>query len=265
MPIHPVRSTEPLDYQDLPQAIGAMAKAFADGWEIPLHHHARDQLLFAKHGIMRLRTERSAWVVPRNCAVYIPGGTRHSVIMHGAVDMRTLYIDNRGTQAVPPALTVISVSNLLRELILALSEESVDYVSGSRAARIASLIEVEIGGAKTLDFNVPLPSDPRLQRVCAQLLAVPSDRRSFEDWSEVAGASPRTLTRLFERDLGMGFNRWRQQVRFQSALDPLSDGVPISFVARLHGYNSPSAFASAFRKIMGFAPSEVSPERMSRG
>ena len=258
------RSTDPKDYQNLKQAIGAMSKVFADGWEIPLHHHARDQLLFAARGVMRLRTDRDAWIVPLNSAVYIPAGTWHAVRMHGDVDMRTLYIDNEGRHGVPPVLTVIAVSNLLRELILALSEEPVDYAPGSRAAHIASLIEVEIGCAEALTINVPLPVDPRLQRVCAQLLANPADRRTLDAWSEVAGASPRTLARLFERDLGMSFNRWRQRMRFQNALEALSNDAPVSLVAQAHGYNSPSAFTFAFSKEMGFAPSEISPTRPSR-
>lgn len=258
------RSTDPEDYQHLKQAIGAMSKVFADGWEIPLHHHARDQLLFAARGVMRLRTDRDAWIVPLNSAVYIPAGTWHAVGMHGDVDMRTLYIDNEGRHSVPPALAVVAVSNLLRELILALSEETVDYAPGSRAAHIASLIEVEIGQAEALTINVPLPADPRLQRVCAQLLANPADRRTLDAWSEVAGASPRTLARLFERELGMSFNRWRQRMRFQNALEALSNDEAVSLVAQKHGYNSPSAFTFAFSKEMGFAPSEVCPTRPSR-
>lgn len=261
---HLSRSTDPQDYQNLPQAVGAMSKAFADGWEIPLHHHARDQLLFATRGIMRLRTERNAWIVPRRSAVYIPAGTRHAVSMHGDVDMRTLYIDKRVDHITLPSLTVVSVSDLLRELILALSEEPIDYPPDSRAAQIASLIEIEIAGAKSLVINVPLPSDPRLQRICAQLLADPSDSRTLDAWSDVANASPRTLARLFERDLGMGFNLWRRRMRFQSAFEALSNGVPIYTVAHTHGYNSPSAFTSAFGKMMGFAPSEVAPKRMPR-
>ena len=255
------RSTDPEDFQNLPQAVSAMSKAFADGHEIALHSHTRDQLLFATRGIMRLRTDANAWIVPPHSAVYIAAGTRHAVGMHGDVDMRTLYIANRDDHVLPSTLTVIAVSTLLRELILTLSEEPVDYGPTSRAARVASLIEYEIELAETLTTNVPLPSDPRLQRVCAQLLADPSDRRTMEAWSEVAGASPRTLSRLFESDLGMGFNRWRQRMRFQNALEALSEGQAIERVAHQHGYASPSAFAFAFGKEMGFAPSSVSQPR----
>ncbi len=254
------RSTDPQDYQGLPQPIGAMSKQFADGHVIPMHNHARDQLLFASRGIMRLQTERQAWLVPADGAICIPGGTTHSVRMHGAVHMRTLYIDPTSVRTHPRPLCVITVSNLLRELIMALTEETMRYAPGSRADQIAALIETEIGRAEELALHVPLPTDTRLQRLCGALMANPSDRRTLEDWSEVAGASPRTLARLFDQDLGMGFNEWRRRVRFQGAMQALSRGRRVSVVARENGYNSASAFTSAFRKVMGNVPSSVLPD-----
>ena len=251
------RSTDPEDYQGLSQPIGAMSKRFEDGHVIPIHHHARDQLLFAACGIMRLQTERQAWLVPADGAICIPGGTDHSVRMYGEVDMRTLYIDTATVRHRPRPLCVISVSALLRQLILALSEEPVRYAPGSRADQIAGLIETEINRAPELALHVPLPSDERLQRLCAGLMANPSDRRTLDGWSQMAGASPRTLARLFERDLDMGFTEWRRRVRFQSAMEALSRGERVSTVARQHGYSSPSAFTSAFRRVMGRLPSDM--------
>ncbi|MFK5979047.1 MAG: helix-turn-helix transcriptional regulator [Rhizobiaceae bacterium] len=252
-----MRTTDPRDYQNLPQSIGAMPKSFSNGFVIPLHHHERDQLLYAISGTMRLRTEHEAWVVPPAGAIYIPAGISHSVSMHGDVDMRTLYIDAENTHEQPKTLRAITVSNLLRELILALSEEPVTYDPASRAGAIAKMIEIEIGRARELSLHFPLPHDPRLQILCAGLIANPSDRRTLDEWSEIAGASPRTLTRLFERDLGMSFNQWRQRIRFHSALEALSHGKPISHVAHQHGYRSASAFSAAFNKVMGAPPSQM--------
>jgi AraC-like DNA-binding protein len=251
------RSTEPSFYQDLEQPIGAMAKSFTDGSLIPLHHHDRDQLLYAIRGVMRLRTEHEAWVVPPDRAVYIPAGAYHSVAMHGIVDMRTLYIATGSPDNHTQSLRVLVVSGLLRELVLALSGEPIDYDTNSRGDHIARLIEFELRRAQEVSLSVPLPRDPRLQQLCAAILANPADRRTLDRWSEVVGASPRTLARLFERDLGMNFNKWRQRTRFHNALDALSSGEPISRVAHQNGYHSASAFSAAFSKVMGVAPSKV--------
>ncbi|MDP6876891.1 MAG: AraC family transcriptional regulator, partial [Alphaproteobacteria bacterium] len=195
---------------------------------------------------------------PRDSAVYIPAGTHHSVSMHGSVEMRTLYIDTTVRDDSSRTLGVVAVSTLLRELILALSEEPTGYDPDSRGGLIAQMIDLEISRARELSLNVPLPKDARLQRLCAQLLADPSDRRSLEAWADVAGASTRTLARLFARDMGMSFNHWRQRIRFHNALEALSCGEPISRVARQHGYRSASAFSAAFGKVMGVPPSKIS-------
>jgi len=257
VPTGNARSTNPQDYQNLSQPVVVMAKRFADGFVIPLHEHQRDQLLYAISGVMRLRTQWEAWIVPPDGAAYIPAGIVHSVSMHGSVDMRTLYIDPVAVGNPPQSLYVIAVPGLLKELILALSEEPAAYDDNSRASLIASLIEHEIDRAQALSLHVHLPRDPRLQKLCAGLLADPSDRRTLDDWAEISGASPRTLTRLFERDLKMSFIQWRQRVRFQSALEALSQGFPVSRVAEQHGYRSASAFSAAFGKAMGYAPSKV--------
>lgn len=238
-----------------------MSKNFDAGYIIPLHDHERDQLLYAIRGVMRLRTERESWIVPPDRAVYIPAGLLHSVEMCGNVDMRTLYIKTTETRDRTRVLRVFAVSDLLHELILALSDEPVEYAPESRGDLIAQLIEMELVDIQDLSLRFPLPRDKRLQRVCAELLADPSDRRTLDQWSDFAGASTRTLARLFESDLGMSFNRWRQYVRFHSALESLSRGDPISIVANQHGYRSTSAFTAAFTKIMGMPPSKVNASR----
>jgi AraC-like DNA-binding protein/quercetin dioxygenase-like cupin family protein len=253
------RSTNPSDYQDLAQPIVVMAKRFADGFSIPQHEHERDQLLYAISGVMRLRTQRDAWIVPPDGAAYIPAGLSHSVSMHGNVDMRTLYIDPLAVRKRPQGLNVVAVPALLKELILALGKEPPTYGPNSRGNLIAQLIEQEIHLAQALSLHVRLPRDPRLQKLCAEFLADPSDRKTLDGWAEVSGASARTLARLFDRDLGMSFIQWRQRVRFQSALEALSQGVPVSVVAKQHGYRSASAFSAAFGKATGHAPSKVIP------
>jgi AraC-like DNA-binding protein len=69
-----------------------------------------------------------------------------------------------------------------------------------------------------------------------------------------AGASSRTLARLFERELKMTFVRWRQQVRLARALSQMTAGESIKKVARGAGYASCSAFSAMFHRVLGVAP-----------
>jgi AraC-like DNA-binding protein len=73
--------------------------------------------------------------------------------------------------------------------------------------------------------------------------------------AENAGASVRTLARLFQAALGMGFAEWRRQVQLATAVAELIQGVPISTIARDLGY-SPSSFSDMFRRELGMSPSQ---------
>ena len=250
-------STTSEDYQNLSQEVGAMSKSFPTGSEVNLHAHKRNQLLYAIKGTMCLYTENGAWIVPPDIAIYIPSQTKHSIKMRGDVEMRTLYIRSPIIQSRDRSICVIMVSDLLRELIKSLMNENKYYKPNSRGDFIAKLIRDEISLAKEVKFHINLPQDPRLRLVCFALLENPADNRTIGQWSETAGASQSTLARLFLKELGISFIRWRQRVRFINALESLSSGKPISHIARENGYNSPSAFSASFKQVMGMLPSKI--------
>ncbi len=252
----PPRSTNPDDYQNVPRAVAAMAKEFPSGFEIAAHSHARDQLLYAITGVMRVRTDSEAWIVPPDRAVFLPAGTRHTVGIRGSLEMRTLYIAN-GAAGLPTRASVLEVSDLLRSLILAMLKEPVLYDEHGRGGLMARLILIELAAARRLPLMVPMPTDMRLRRVCDAMLAAPESRASVEQWAALAGVSSRTLAQLFERQLNMGLAVWRQRARFHNAVEALAAGRQVSEVARASGYGSTSAFAAAFRKAMGVPPSGI--------
>ncbi len=251
------RSTDPTDYQRVPRPVAAMAKHFPDRHEIAAHEHERDQLVFAVEGVMRVTTDSQAWIVPPDRAVYIPGGIVHRIGMRGAVAMRTLYIANGVARGLPTAPTVMIVSGLLRELILALLSEPVRYAKKGRGGFLAELIFDEIRRAERQALVIPLPRDSRLKKLCAALLENPASRNTLEDWSASVGASPRTLARAFERELGMAFSAWRRRLRFHNAMEAIVRGDPVGAVAMRNGYRSISAFSASFRKTMGVSPMGV--------
>lgn len=249
------RSDDPRDYQRVPRPVAAMAKSFADGAEVRPHAHERDQFLYAVRGIMRVRTAEAGWTVPPDRAVYMPAGVEHTLAIRGALEMRTLYILHGAAPGLPRSPTVLEVSELLRSVVLALMDEPVLYDEARRGGALAQLALSEIARARRLALGVPMPRDPRLARLCGALLADPSLPLTLEGWAERAGASARTLARLFERELGMSFGAWRRRARLQNAVEEIVAGAPVTLVAGRSGYRSASAFAAAFRRELGVAPS----------
>jgi AraC-like DNA-binding protein len=91
-------------------------------------------------------------------------------------------------------------------------------------------------------------------RLCHRLLDDASRPETIERLAAFAGASSRTLARLFERELTMTFGRWRHQVRLARALSRLTAGEAVKSVARDAGHSSSSAFTAMFRRILGASP-----------
>lgn len=251
------RSTDPRDYQHLPQPLALMRKAFPAEYRIPPHDHERDQLLYAGLGTMRVRTAGHSWTIPPDRALYVPAGLEHSVRMLGPVEMWTLYIAPNAAPSLPRHAKVFATSELLRALIRALLAEPVVYAAASRAHRIALLALDEIQSAAPLALAIPMPRDRRLLKLCEALIEAPHDTLSLDAWADRTGASRRTLARLFQSECGQSFTVWRRRVRFHAAIDLLDKGVPVAEVARRHGYSSPSAFSAAFRQVFGQSPRAV--------
>jgi AraC-like DNA-binding protein/quercetin dioxygenase-like cupin family protein len=254
---HQSRSTNADDYQDLPQSMAVLPKVFEDGHVIAPHSHKRDQLLYAISGVMRVTAADTSWIVPPDRALLMPAGQEHSVEMHGEVQMRTLYI----ASVRQAEMKVLSVPSLLRELIVALAQEPMDYSNNDRAERIADLIAIELERCETLPLSIPLPADPRLQKLCLQIMEDPSLSASFDHLAAETGASAKTLARLCNKQLGMSLGEWRRRVRFAAAMELLVKGTPIKIAASACGYSSAAAFSHAFRIEFKLRPSELRSKR----
>lgn len=220
-----------------------------------MHRHLRAQLIYAGNGVIRVETAAGCWVVPPLRAVWIPAGIDHKVSMLGAVEMRTVYVRPGAAPTLPTACCLILVSPLLRELILALQQEPVNYDLAGRGGLIAQLLLTELCFLQTPDLHLPMPTDARLLKLCRQLLATPEKDVTLDRLAERIAVSPRTLARLFLRETGMSFRLWRQQARLIEALGRLGSGESVAQVARHTGYANPSAFTAMFRRALGCEPS----------
>jgi len=103
-------------------------------------------------------------------------------------------------------------------------------------------------------LELPELSDPRAERVAAMLRADPADRRPLAELASAAGASHRTIERLFASETRMSFGRWRVRHRMIAALEQLAHGDSVSNVAYAAGYETPSSFIAAFRASFGTTP-----------
>ncbi len=244
----------------LPQPVVAMAVDYPDGQVIARHVHVRAQLLHASMGAMRVEADRGRWIIPPGFAVWVPAGVAHAVTAVGAISMRTLYVRSDALAALPAALQVVAVSDLLRALILRAVAVPPEALASGEGARLVAVILDELAALKEAPLSLAMPRDPRLLRIAAALDADPADNRPLRDWASMAGIAPRTATRRFAAETGLGFRAWRQRLRLLKALEALAAGRPVAAIGYDLGYDSPSAFTAMFRRATGAPPSRYAAE-----
>lgn len=219
-----------------------------------MHRHRRAQLLYGATGVMQVSTAEGNWVVPPQRAVWIPPGVAHEVLMLG-VSTRSLYIEPAAVTDMDARCQVISVSPLMRQLLMEAVELALDYDEAGRDGALINLLLHELLRSAHLPLHLPLPQDPRLLGLCQAFLQRPDAHVSPAQWAAQLHTSLRSFNRLFSQQTGLSFSRWRQQACVMSALSRLAVGNSVTRIALDLGYDSPAAFSTMFRRVLGHAPS----------
>jgi AraC-like DNA-binding protein len=224
------------------------------GYVVAWHFHDLDQLLYAYRGVMTVSTSDGTWIVPTHRAVWIPAALPHTITMSGAVAMRSLYFRRRMIRSMPRICCVVNVPPLFKELIVgACQASSLNRVNRTQR-HLMLMIADQLRAINVEPLRLPTPTDPRAMRVAQILESDPGERRPIGKLCKQAGASKRTIERLFLRDVGMTCGKWRQQLRLMHAMRYLAEGAKVTDAAMQSGYSTASAFVSMFRRTLGTTP-----------
>ncbi len=243
------------------QPVRLRARSLSADSHFDPHSHAWAQLAYCSRGVLQVTAERGSgapdevtYIVPPSRAVWIAPGARHSVHVLQEAEFRTLYLHAGVTPEGWGGCRVLRVSPLLRELVEAMDQRPLAHV---REQLLSALVLEELRQADPQALGVPLPppgGDKRLRALCEAVLRAPGERANLADWAAEVGASERTLARLFQAELGTGYQQWRQQVVLAHALPLLARGAAVNQVAAATGYASESAFSAMFKAAMGQPP-----------
>ncbi|MFC3179994.1 AraC family transcriptional regulator [Cypionkella sinensis] len=219
------------------------------------HRHPRAQLLWATAGVLRVTAGAETWIVPTSHAVWVPADVPHAVQTETEVQIRNLYIDaSRPLRPGNRTCAVLSLSDLMRALILRLHTESTATAYSPRLLRLCDVIADEIEALHEAPLHLPGGQDRRLVRLTRHLMNHPDDATTLPDLARSAATSPRTLERLFRQETGLSYRQWRARQRLLLAIERLTRGESSATIAYALGYGSPSAFTAAFRAAFGTPP-----------
>lgn len=251
---------------EIPRPVLAVGmELVTDGFEHPSHQHGEAQLILAERGLVTCTVAQGLWMVPRGCALWIPGGMEHSVRCAGDLQIYIVLIDPEVAPDLPKHCSTFQVGALLRELMLEVARFPPLYDADGAEGRLVRTMLDQLAKAPRQSLHLPMPADSRVRKIANTLTTDPANRTTIGEWARVVAMSERSLFRLILNQTGMSFGRWRQQFQVMFAIERLTEGRPVQAVAFDLGYESASAFITMFKKVMGQPPGQYLASRRAVG
>ena len=221
--------------------------------EVPDHRHRKGQLVFSLGGGVTCRVPSGLWMAPPHCGVWIPSGMRHSNLATANARLFFVYIEPEVVD-LPDRCCTLSISPLLRELIVELADQVAD--DDEREDLLTRVLLRELPRMPVQRLHLPLSPEPRLKRIAAGLAEDPADRSTLAEWANRVALSESSLARLVVKETGLTFGRWRQQLHLIVAIRELASGASVQQVSADLGYESVTAFITMFKKALGKPPAK---------
>lgn len=218
--------------------------------EVPEHQHRKGQLVFALDGGVTCRIPSGLWMVPPHCAVWIPGGLKHSNIATANARLFFVYLEPSAVD-LPDRCCTLSISPLLRELIIELADRE---DANETDDLLIKVLLAQLPAMPVQQLHLPISAEPRLAVIANALADNPADRATLGVWAGRLAMSESSLGRLVVGETGLSFGRWRQQLHLMIAIRELSDGATVQQVSADLGYASVASFITMFKKALGQPP-----------
>lgn len=262
--MEPITADDPMiawDIDSIARKVTALNASRVDkDWEHAPHQHRKAQLIYSVRGILNCEVQTGVWIVPPQCAVWIPGNLLHSTRGSGETECYCLFVEPDAVEGLPSVCCTLAVSPLLRELLLKATGFAPLYAEDGPEARLSAVLLDELREAPIEFLHLPMPQDRRLRELAQGLLADPSSKASMSQWCKHIGMSERSMSRLLLQEVGMSFGRWRRQLHIVLSLQRLTRDESVQAVALALGYESASGFVTMFRKAMGKPPARYLSE-----
>ncbi|GBR03698.1 AraC family transcriptional regulator [Acetobacter oeni] len=236
-----------------PPPVVGFADSYASGFVDGSHAHDRGQLSVFLAGSVTISTQSGSFVPRAGQGMWIPAGTVHQAACRTGLTFQVIYIDP-GLAGPDLPCKMFDVSSLMRGLVDEIIAMRFEFAMDDRMSAIARLLVDEIGRAPRIAERLLLPTDHRLRRVCEAITARPGDCRDIDHWAREAGMARRTFTRLFQREMGMGFAAWRRRVRVIEGASRIAAGQSVAEVAFDLGYDNAGSFSTMFHRTFGVTP-----------
>jgi AraC-like DNA-binding protein len=228
-----------------------VATSYAGGDSVERHFHDDHQLVYVSTGVLAVETEAGNWVASKDRAVWLPAGTWHAHRFYGASRLHTVGFPHARPPLPDAAPTIVAVSPLLRELLIAIADPD---LTPPEISRVRGVLRDQLRRSSQQPISLPTPKDPRLADACEIASQRLDESIPLAELARRVGAGERSLSRLYREELGMSYPQWRTNLRLLNAMVMLSTGTSVTTTARRCGWNTTSSFIDTFRHALGQTP-----------
>lgn len=224
----------------------------------------RHYLLYSAKGTLRLEAEDKSWVLPPSRAAWVAANVPIKIDIKQRITCCSVLFATNFIEAPSPACKVFDMTSLTREMILECRQwgpaENALSIYASQFFHTLALT------CHSLSKNVcntwtPLGKSEALKQALTFTQNHLGHTISFPDVAKSVHLSERSLARRFSNETNMTWRQVRRRMRMIRAIELLASGnLQITNVAIEVGYNSLSAFNSAFCEFTGKTPSEYQKE-----
>ncbi|NEY35100.1 AraC family transcriptional regulator, partial [Streptomyces sp. PRKS01-65] len=118
------------------------AQSLASGQRVDAHRHDDHQIVYAGSGVLAVATDAGTWFAPGTRALWVPAGTVHAHRAYGRLDLHLVGLPPDDNPLGLDTPTVLAVSPLLRELILAYTHDPGD--NGPERRRLLAVLRDQL-------------------------------------------------------------------------------------------------------------------------
>jgi len=219
------------------------------------HQHPGHQLIYVSTGVLLAQTSAGSWVASKDRAIWMPAETWHEHRAYGAAVIHTVGFDVDVPPLAPDTPSIVFVTALLRELLLALTDPD---TPSQEVESLRVVLRDRLRRTTQGSISLPAPHDPRLSCACAIALEHLDTPMPLSALADAARTTERTLSRLFRKETGMSYPQWRAQARAIQAMILLAQGESVTDTGNLCGWSTTSAFIDSFRRALGQTPGAYS-------
>lgn len=229
-------------------------------WAFERHH-----LVYATKGLFIIEAKDAIWRLPPTRAAWIPAHVAVHTVSQAPVEGFSVFFHRNFVELQPFSCRVFPVTPLVREMIVyserwSGTNEQDDPMRKHFYASLGYLCNELFQNISVL--YLPKPQSYELMELFEYVLKHLDQPLTLPAVADLINLSPRTTARRLQDEMHLSWSQFLHRARMTRALDLLASGHTVTETALTVGFQSLTAFSTAFRKFAGVSPKQYQQQSL---